>query len=130
MCVRVSSHHQGQQSIQDMRDSPHRAAYTYVVRGQVRVEVVNSCEKTRAQEQRVNTCHASSGDLLKKSPSVWASEDGEGVSTGPPPQVPLGEGTAHPHTPDAEPMATRCVRGVKPVTAQGPSITLLTHMSA
>lgn len=94
------------------------------------MEVVNSCKKTRAQEQRVNTCHVFSGNLLKKSPSVWASEDGEGVSAGPLPQVPLGEGTAHPHTPDAEPVATICVRGVKPVTAQGPSITLLTQMSA
>ena len=45
------------------------------------MEVVNSCKKTRAQEQRVNTCHVFSGNLLKKSPSVWASEDGEGVMT-------------------------------------------------
>lgn len=93
------------------------------------MEIVNSCEKTRAQEQRVNTCHASPGNLLKKVPSVRVSEDGDGESAGPPLHVPLGEGTA-PSPQDAEPVATGCVRGVKPVTARGPSITLLTQMSA
>lgn len=58
------------------------------------MEIVDSCEKTRTHEQSVNTCHMSSGKLLKKAPSVWASEDGEGVSAGPPPHIPPGEGTA------------------------------------
>ena len=128
VCVRVSSHHLGHQSIRDTHDSPHMAACTYVVRGQVRVEIVDSCEKTRTHEQSVNTCHVSSGKLLKKAPSVWASEDGEGVSAGP--RLTYPRGRALPPPTHAEPGATGCVRGVKPVTARGPSITLLTQMSA
>lgn len=58
------------------------------------MEIVDSCEKTRTQEQSVNTCHVSSGKLLKKAPSVWVSEDGEEVSAGPPPHIPPGEGAA------------------------------------
>lgn len=99
MCV--CPHHQGIRALSRHVPFPDRAAYTYVVRGQVRGD--SHLEKIRAQEQRV-TCHASPGNLLKKALGA-NEEDGEHGAC----HVPLGEGVlAFPQ--DVEPGALDVLR--------------------
>lgn len=105
---------------------PHRSAFTYVVRGQVWVEIVNSCEKmTIAQEWKINTCHCPQESYSRKISFFYVLALGDTEPEAPALCFTSWVSDGGLHRPSGETAATRCISGVKPIRAWSLRITFL-----